>query len=113
MIGSNRPGAFKIHQLTIVNQDQDAINIAPITTDVKLYEGIQQQFVKGKLTVVDGIQMLKNYKLVGQESITIQVSSANSTFRKVFRIYAIDNVVGDDLKKAQSYRCNFCHERCY
>ncbi len=107
-MSSNRPGAFKIHQLTIVNPDKESINISPITTDVKIYEGIQQQFVKGKLTVVDGIQMLKNYKLVGQESLTIEVSSANSKFRKVFRIYAIDNLVGDDVKKAQTYRIMFC-----
>ena len=104
----NRPGAFRLRQLTIVNQDQQAISISRITTDVKIYEGIQQQFLKGKLTVVDGIQMLKNYKLVGQESLTVEAESAHGTFKKVFRIYAIDNLVGDPVKKAQTYRIMFC-----
>ena len=104
----NRPGSFFVKQITLINQDQEAINIQSICPDLKIYEGIQQEFLKGKLTVVDGIGMLKNYKLVGQESLTIEVDTENASFKKTFRVYAIDNVFGDPVKKSQTYRLMFC-----
>ena len=37
----NRPGSFVINNLTIVNQDKDAIGVSGICTDIKIYESIQ------------------------------------------------------------------------
>ena len=104
----NRPGSFVINNLTIVNQDKDAIGVSGICTDIKIYESIQNYFVKGKMTLVDGIGLIKNYKLVGQESLTIDIDTANGNFRKVFRIYAIDNLAGNPVKQAMAYRIHFC-----
>ena len=42
----NRPGSFVINNLTIVNQDKDAIGVSGICTDIKIYESIQNYFVK-------------------------------------------------------------------
>ena len=107
-MAKNRPGSFVINNLTIVNQDKDAIGVSGICTDIKIYESIQNYFVKGKMTLVDGIGLIKNYKLVGQESLTIDIDTANGNFRKVFRIYAIDNLAGNPVKQAMAYRIHFC-----
>ena len=109
-----KPGSFRVNQLTIVNQDKDPVVITNIVSDLKLYEGILHPFIKGRLTVVDSVGILENYKLVGQESLTIDVDSRlegkseGANFRKVFRIYAIDNVVGDSVKKTKTYRLHIC-----
>ena len=86
-----KPGSFRVNQLTIVNQDKDPVVITNIVSDLKLYEGILHPFIKGRLTVVDSVGILENYKLVGQESLTIDVDSRlegkseGANFRKVFR----------------------------
>ena len=46
----NRPGSFVINNLTIVNQDKDAIGVSGICTDIKIYESIQNFSIYNKVT---------------------------------------------------------------
>ncbi|SVB36017.1 uncharacterized protein METZ01_LOCUS188871, partial [marine metagenome] len=47
-----------------------------MTSNITIFEAIDKPFLSGRITLVDGIDVLKNYKVVGQESLTIKIRQA-------------------------------------
>ena len=94
-------GALFINSCCITNTDQVAVDVTDISINIKIFEDINQPFLSGRITLVDGVNLLKNYKFTGQESITIDVSQAiikegkiakatkANSIRHTFRIYSI------------------------
>ena len=62
-----RPGEFVIEAMTLVTPEGDSIALENIVTSFRLYESIFNKFVSADISLRDGTNVLKNYKIVGQE----------------------------------------------
>ena len=92
-------GEVAVENITLVNQEKDTIDLTYVCSNIKLYEGIDKHFVSGRISIVDGIDLIKYYKITGQESLTIRLKArdetkkAESPFRTVvertFKVYAL------------------------
>ncbi len=109
-------GELVVDAVTIVNLEKESIDILASTSNITLYEAIDKPFLSGRITVVDGLELIKNYKLTGQESLTIkvrqregtndQMSNPSFSIDKVFRIYSITDVK-ETSTSTKTYVINF------
>jgi len=109
-------GELVVDAVTIVNSEQESVDILALTSNITIYEAIDKPFLSGRISVVDGLDMIKNYKLVGQESLTIKVrqrehvgdemSAPDFSIDKVFRIYSVSDIKTVD-QNTKTYVLNF------
>ena len=109
-------GELVVDAVTIVNLEKESIDILASTSNITLYEAIDKPFLSGRISVVDGLDILKNFKVVGQESLTIKVrqreavgdemSTPEFSIDKVFRIYSVSDIKTID-ESTKSYVLNF------
>jgi len=102
MSNNFQQGELVVDSVSIVNPEKESVDILGLTSNITIYESIDKPFLSGRITVVDGLDIIKNYKLVGQESLTIKVrqregsndemSSPEFSIDKVFRIYSVTNI---------------------
>ncbi len=116
-------GALFINSCCITNTDQQAVDVTDISINIKIFEDINQPFLSGRITLIDGVNLLKNYRFTGQESITIDVSQAiikegkiakatkANSIRHTFRIYSITDVNRNYHNNYQTYVLHFCDPR--
>lgn len=116
MSNNYQQGELVVDSVSIVNPEKESVDILGLTSNITIYESIDKPFLSGRITVVDGLDILKNYKLVGQESLTIKVrqregtneemSSPEFSIDKVFRIYSVTNIKTID-QNTKSYALHF------
>lgn len=103
--------AFNLKAVHLINGDMIPIDIEAITAGFSLYESINSKFVTGDITLVDSLNLIKNYRFTGQEHIKIHISTAddeeNGGIEKLFRVYKLNNV---QRPKAltQTYEMKLC-----
>ena len=107
----NFSGEYALEALSLVTADGDSVAIEDIVVNFRMYESIYSKFVSADISIVDGINLLKNYKICGQEYVRISIrqkendgteSDTVNSIDKVFRVYkVVNNVRVDD--KMQSY----------
>jgi len=94
-------GELVVDTLAIANLEQESIDIQALTSNITIFEAIDKPFLSGRLTLVDGLNIVKNYRLTGQESLTMRIRQAEGTgdystpefsIEKTFRIYSITDV---------------------
>lgn len=118
-----RGGEFKINSFTLINQFGEAVDLSKIAVDFKLHESIFEHFCSGEVIINDGINVLKNYRLTGQESIRISLSQLDNegapvrdsySIDKVFRVYKISDITRNPKNLIeQNYRIHFCEPRVF
>ena len=94
-------GETVVDSITIVNAENEAVDITNLVSSLDLFEGIDQPFVSGRISVIDSLNLIDEYKINGQESCTIRYrvkrgltdfSGGKEQVEKVFRIYKVDNI---------------------
>ena len=101
MSGNYAAGEFFIDSFTLVNQYNESIDLQQMVSNFQLYESIYNKFVTGEVHVMDGLNVLKNFRMTGQEFIRISIKQKEGTdeksedqfsIDKTFRVYKIDNI---------------------
>lgn len=114
-----KPGEFVIEALTLVNAEGDSKNIKTHCTGFTLFESIFDKFVSAELAIVDGDNLLRKYKICGQEYVRIsvrgkegvgEVSDKEFSIDKTFRVFKVSNNRRID-DKTQSYVLHLCEPR--
>ena len=121
MSGNFKAGEFSIESLSIVNQESESIDVTDLTLTIELFESIYNKFCTGNIILLDGLNILSNYRLSGQEFIRVSLKQKEGlnqepekkfTIDKTFRIYKVS-----DIKRAkegtQVYKLNFCDPRMF
>ena len=96
---------FNLKAVHLVTGDGHALDIASITQGFTLYESINSKFVTGDMTIVDGLNLIKNYRFTGQEHIRLHFDTEPDSVEKeeeeegtkkgidvTFRVYKLVNV---------------------
>ena len=93
-------GKIWFEALDLINQEGESIDIQELVQQFDLYESIHNKFITGRLILMDGINLLKNYRINGQEFIRIsckmddgqKVSDKEYSVDKTFQIKSIRNL---------------------
>ena len=67
-------GEFKITAFTLVNQYDESLDLTNMVMGFKLFESIFNKFVTGEVSIYDGLNLPKNFRMTGQEFIRIAIS---------------------------------------
>ncbi len=114
-------GGFKIVSFTLVNQYNESIDISSMVMGFKLYESIFNKFVTGEISLADGLNLPKNFRLTGQENVRIAIKQKEGvdeeageefSIDKVFRVYKLENVTRVS-EVAQAYVLRICDPRMF
>ena len=114
-------GEFVVEAFTLINQYNESLEITNMVMGFKLYESIFNKFVTGEVSIADGLNLPKNFRLTGQEYIRISIKQkegndeeAEEAFSidKTFRIYKLDNIIRVD-EITQSYVLRICAPRMF
>lgn len=117
---------FNLKAVHLISGDGEALDIAAITLGFTLYESINSKFLTGDITLVDGLNLIKNYRFTGQEHIRLHFTcdpddsgnvyasnidsihdSVGTGINALFRVYKLENV---ERPKAvmQTYEMKLC-----
>lgn len=107
MSGNFVPGEVLIDAITLVNQEGDVIDLSKVCGQIDIFEGIDSNFVSGRLSIADSLGLFRRYKILGQEHVTIRYRSkfgidefeeGDFSVEKVFRVFKIDNMRSTQMK---------------
>ena len=114
-------GEFKITAFTLVNQYDESLDLTNMVMGFKLFESIFNKFVTGEVSIYDGLNLPKNFRMTGQEFIRIAISQKEGigedaeekfSIDKTFRIYKLDNIQRID-ELTQTYVMRICDPRMF
>ena len=116
-----RQGEFLVESLALVNQFGETLDISGIVGEFELSESIHRKFSSGVVGIVDGLNLLKNYRFTGQEFIRISIkqkegmgdtADAMYSIDKTFRVFKADNISRQG-EKIQAYVLSLCEPRLF
>ena len=114
-------GVFSIDAINLVNQEGESVDIQTMVHTFRLYESIYNKFVTGDIHIIDGLDLLKNFKITGEEYIRISIKQMEGmqeeapkefTIDKNFKVYKISAVNRID-QSTQSYVLKVCDPRMF
>ena len=112
-------GELKIESMTIVNQYGESVDVSKIAIGCRLYESIYSKFITGDVSILDGLNLLKNYRFTGQETMRIFIRSKfgdkdytvdDDSIDCTFRIYKVANVQRPG-QQILAYQLKLCDPR--
>jgi len=116
-----KQGEFLVESLALVNQFGETLDISGIVGEFTMSESIHRKFVSGVVGIVDGLNLLKNYRFTGQEFIRISVKQKEGigdtagklySIDKTFRVFKADRITRP-TEKIQSYLLSLCEPRIF
>lgn len=96
--GNFLPGELKVDAIVLTNPEGELVDLKNIAHQIDIFESISQSFLHGRISVVDALGIADDFKIVGQESLTItyrvkeDVDKFSKPIEKTFRTYKITNV---------------------
>lgn len=87
---STQRGQFKVHCITLANQEGETSDIQAAVGQIDLYENIFDTFITGTLRVFDGLNLLERFRVFGQEYVHIKISQYEGTGEEAAKSYTID-----------------------
>mgnify|MGYP003321918310 FL=1 len=114
-------GVFTLDAINLVNQEGESVDIQNTVLNFRLYESIYNKFVTGDIHIIDGLDLLKNFKITGEEYIRISIKQMEGmqeeapkefTIDKNFKVYKISAVNRID-QSTQSYVLKVCDPRMF
>ena len=116
-----KQGEFLVESLALVNQFGETLDISGIVGEFTMSESIHRKFISGVVGIVDGLNLLKNYRFTGQEFIRISVKQKEGIGDTAGKIYSIDktfrvfkaDTITRPTEKIQSYLLSLCEPRLF
>ncbi len=116
-------GQLAVKECTLAGNDENVrpINITGLVSNITMFEDITKPFLTGRLSIMDGIDLIKNFKLKGQESLTLSICQIEipkgggdpvecepeNAINKVFRVYGISEFKKDYNENYSTYILHF------
>ena len=118
-------GDVLVDNLLLVNAHGEYQELRDFCSNITIYEQIDEPFLSGRCSIVDGQDFIKNLRLTGQESLTLKILTPDEsgefykgalglggfagTIDKTFRVYAISDASRDNSANqlTQTYVLHF------
>lgn len=90
-----QPKFISVAGVILVNQFGDSVDLSEVYTRMFLQESIHSKFVSGQIQIMDSLNLLRSFRMTGQEYITIEIAqfegdeevSKDSKIIKNFRVF--------------------------
>ena len=114
-------GVFTIDAINLVNQEGESVDIQNTVLSFRLYESIYNKFVTGDINIIDGLDLIKNFKLTGEEYIRISIKQLEGMGEEAAKEFSIDkdlkvykiSAVNRIDQSTQSYVLKVCDPRMF
>ena len=83
-------GVFTLDAINLVNQEGESVDIQNTVLNFRLYESIYNKFVTGDIHIIDGLDLLKNFKITGEEYIRISIKQMEGMQEEAPKEFTID-----------------------
>jgi hypothetical protein len=112
---SNSNRDVEILELKLVSSNGRVADLKNIFNSINIYEDIFQPVITGTIFIQDGINILADYAIHGNEYLYITFGRPGETLKnqrytKVFRIYKISDREKAQQSQVQNYILHFCSE---
>jgi hypothetical protein len=110
-----QPKAISVTGIILVNQFGDSVDLSEVFTKIYLQESIHSKFVSGHLQILDSLNLLRSFRMTGQEYITVEIAqfegdeqiSKQGKITKNFRVFKAVKEQRVDLAST-SYSLHIC-----
>lgn len=104
-----------ILELKLISSTGKVADLLPMYNAINIYEDIFQSVVTGTIEIYDGVNLLVDYSIHGNEYLYITFGrpgevSLEERYTKSFRIYKVSNRIKTRKGQIQSYVLHFCSE---
>ena len=106
----NKPGDVSIDEITLKSYTGFTMSLKGVFENFIIYEDIFSNCMSGSITLIDSMNMAKNFPIIGAETLTITYRtpmSGRDPFRLVFRTYKISVLTETAQESAQMIRIEF------
>ena len=69
-----QPKSISIGGIILVNQFGDSVDLSDVFTKLYLQESIHSKFVSGQIQILDSLNLLRSFRMTGQEYITLEIA---------------------------------------
>ena len=109
------PAACQIEEAIIKKPNGDTKNITALIAEFSFNQSIESISYKGQLQILDGVGVLENFGLFGEEEIAIVVKALgfNTVLKLKTQLYKIDNINRSDDGGSLSYTIHFISQTSY
>lgn len=109
------PGDVLVEKIDLISSDgSKTITIKPQVKFISLYESIMSPVLYGELLVVDAIDLLRGFPIIGEETLELEFNTP--TLKPIslkMRVYHISNVTVDKDQKMKSYTLHITSEEAF
>ena len=110
-----QPKSISIGGIILVNQFGDSVDLSDVFTKLYLQESIHSKFVSGQIQILDSLNLLRSFRMTGQEYITLEIAqfegdetvSKQGKIEKNFRVFKAVREHRADLAST-SYALHIC-----
>ena len=90
-----QPKTISVAGVILVNQFGDSVDLSEMFTRMFLQESIHSKFVSGEIQILDSLNLLRSFRMTGQEYITVEIAqfegdesvSKQGKITKNFRVF--------------------------
>ena len=76
-----KQGEFLVESFALINQFGETLDISGIVGEFTMSESIHRKFATSVVAIIDGLNLLKNYRFTGQEFIRISLKQKEGIFK--------------------------------
>lgn len=116
-----KAGELFIDAIALVNQEGESVDISKLIIGMQMYESIYKKFCSAEILLLDSLNILKYYKVTGQEYVRVSLRQKEGTddasadefsIDKTFRLYKVENVQRPQ-ELIQTYSLKLCDPRLF
>lgn len=107
---ANKPGAVVIDEILLRSYNGFVMDLKGVFQNFVIYEDIFSNFMSGSLTIIDSLNLVKNFPIIGAEVLTVSYRTpiyGASPRKLVFRTFKISLIAETAQETAQLVRIEF------
>jgi len=109
--GMQKPGDVEVDSINIINSTGNVFDLYNQFASITIFESIFTNTMSGEIVIVDALNLLENYSIIGQEKLIVKFKTAGKENLRVnqFNIYKISNR-SQVKERVQTYILHFTSE---
>jgi hypothetical protein len=109
------PGDVLLEKLNLISSDGSrTVTIKPQVKVISFYESIMSPTLYAELFVVDSIDLLRGFPIIGEEKVELEFRTPTlTTISVTLNVFTIEDVVVSSDQKSKTYRLRLCSEEVF
>ncbi len=113
----NYAGDVNVEEVVIISRTGQEYDIKNLVAEINIFEDIFSNCMTGNILVADGMDLINNIPLVGEELIRLRISTPTfpegEEFYKTFKLYGLGDKAPTFTDRTQVYTLHFISQEGY